>query len=181
MTAAWNSKWEGQHGAQWDTSEQGGIWPTAPPCTEGTQHLPDPSALQPQAGAGLPSLGNPSLECEHSAQIPRAILSWVSPSPAHAPGMGQQLLQQGRKKLLALHLAPPGGAGTFPASCPCRDNPHSSSGAEGRRNVHLHPWGRLRGATPTHLEEPPGMGSVVRAQGEGPSCQGDQLGTSGGW
>lgn len=25
ITEAWNSKWEGQHSAQWDTSEQGGI------------------------------------------------------------------------------------------------------------------------------------------------------------
>lgn len=114
-------------------------------------------------------------------QILRVILTRLTFSPAHAPGMGQEQLQQGRKKLPALQLVPLGDAGTFPAPCPCRENPHSSGGV-GRRSVHLHPGeGKGEPPAPIHLEEPPGMGSVVRAQGEGPSCQGDQLGTSAGW
>lgn len=171
----------GHLGAGWDLTH-------SPSFQERDLALPDSLALQPQAAPGFPSLGSPCLEWGPGGTVPsaglcsslrfpeshpppRAILPRLTSSPARAPGEGQELLQQGRKKL----LAPLGEAGTVPAPCPCRGNPQSSSGGkEGEASTCIPP-------APTHLEEPPGMGSGVRAHGEGPSCQSDQLGTSGGW
>lgn len=98
VTGAWNSKREGQHSAQWETLELSAICPTAPtPSSEGTRPLPAPTAPQPQAATGFPSLGSPSpasgmwaerhrvlcraLLLLRASDSPRAIPTWVTSSP----------------------------------------------------------------------------------------------------
>lgn len=177
---SWNPKWEGQHCAQWDTW---GRWDVSysPSFHEG----PSPECPSAPSSHGIPSLEMPvwSVGRGHSAHgrallLPRAILSWcLQLSPARGWD-GTAAAPQGRRELPALQLAL--WDRQAPSSCAWRENPHSSTGGQGRGRVPLHPREGGGGFLLPPLQEPPGMGSVLRAQGRPPLTGAGQLGASGG-
>lgn len=150
----------GDLGVGWDLyhspSFQGGE--PAPPSSECTS-APSSHCI-PFSGKSLSCLRNVGREAQCTLQgsaapsephSPRARphLGDLQPCPCPGDGPGAAAARQG--EAACSPLPPLGKAGTFPASCPCRENPHTSNAGEGGKQEcpaaspgkaegsHLHP------------------------------------------
>lgn len=120
------------------TPGAGEMCPTGPP----SMREPAPSAPQPQAATG-PLLWKSLSGAWAGGTVHMAGLC-SSPEPS-SPGAsspargwdGTAAAPQGRRELPALQLAL--WDRQAPSSCACRENPHSSTGGQGRGRVPLHP------------------------------------------